>query len=538
MKQHVSVQPLPPLRRERAADTLGTLALAVMLCAMLTLFLLSLFYGARIRPGQYHVIPRSDLFEVNEITSFLAFALMLVALWQIRRIKLTQSVLIGLGVAVLAAHLIVGLVYVFSVEGAPTCDAGILYNTLIRMRTGAMDQSFMLDSSNSYRYYLVSYPFQFGYFSVMDILLRITGAQLLAPVLRGLDVLCIVAAYGAIMLLTQKIFHNEHVTLLTILLLAVCIQPLLYSAACYSQIPSFAFGIWGVYAAVNYLTNRRKRNLLLAAVLLALAVYLKPNAWIMIAAVSIVLVLDAIRAWRWQSLAAVVVLVALALPAPKLIQSYYEAEIGTSFGKGYPMVSWIAMSLQEGDHSTGWYDHSYNVKLKRQFGEDMEGVSKQSMIDLKVGLENITADLNSTIVFLSEKIGTQWLEPTFMCIWATNGGGAPVPSATNAFSQFFYGERFDNMFRFAMRYYLILIYGGSVLSVLFLFRRRSDAALILPLIILGGVLYHVLFEAQSRYALNYLPLFAPVAAYGILTLGSAVTGWLRKKKTDTTEKEA
>lgn len=538
MKQHVSVQPLPPLRRERAADTLGTLALAVMLCAMLTLFLLSLFYGARIRPGQYHIMSRADLFAVNELTSLAAFVAIVIVLWQIARLKPTKTHVLALGIAVLASHLIVGLLWVLSLEGSPTCDAGILYDILIKMRTGAKDATFLKNAGDMYRYYLVSYPFQFGFFSYTDLLFKITGETLLAPAIRVISVLCIVSSYGAIMLLTQKIFHNEHVTLLTILLLAVCIQPLLYSAACYSQIPSFAFGIWGVYAAVNYLTNRRKRNLLLAAVLLALAVYLKPNAWIMIAAVSIVLVLDAIRAWRWQSLAAVVVLVALALPAPKLIQSCYEAEIGTSFGKGYPMVSWIAMSLQEGDHSTGWYDHSYNVKLKRQFGEDMEGVSKQSMIDLKVGLENITADPNSTIVFLSEKIGTQWLEPTFMCIWATNGGGAPVPSATNAFSQFFYGERFDNMFRFAMRYYLILIYGGSVLSVLFLFRRRSDAALILPLIILGGVLYHVLFEAQSRYALNYLPLFAPVAAYGILTLGSVVTGWLRKKKTDTTEKEA
>ena len=538
MRRHLPIQPLPPLRRERTADVLGALALLVALCAMLTLFLLSLFYGARIRPGQYHIMSRADIFEVNEWTSLVAFIAMVILLWQLLRLKHTRSLIFTLGITVLAAHLLVGLTWVLSLEGPPTCDAGILYDILIKMRTGAKDATFLKNAGDMYRYYLVSYPFQFGFFSYTDLLFQITGETLLAPAIRVMSVLCIVSSYGAIMLLTQKIFRDEHVTLLTILLLAVCIQPLLYSAACYSQIPSFAFGIWGVYAAVNYLENRRKRNLLLAAVLLAVAVYLKPNAWIMIVAVAIAFVLDAIRARRWQSLLAVLALVLLALPAPKLIQSYYEAETGTTFGKGYPLVSWIAMSLQEGDHTTGWYDHNYNVKLKRQFGEDMAGISKQSVIDIQDGLRNITSEPGKLGVFLSEKIGTQWLEPTFMCIWATNGGSAPVPTATNAFSQFFYGERFDNIFRFAMRYYLILIYGGALLSVSMLFRRRTDAALILPLIILGGVLYHVLFEAQSRYALNYLPLFAPVAAYGILALGSVVAGWLKKKKHDAAGKEA
>ena len=537
MRKPSPAEPLSPLRRERAADILGTLALAAVLCAMLTLFLLSLFYGARLRPGQYHIMSRADIFEVNEWTSLVAFIAMVILLWQILRLKRSKSLVLALGIAVLAAHLLVGLTWVLSLEGPSTCDAGILYDILIKMRAGAKDATFLKNTGDMYRYYLVSYPFQFGFFSYTDLLLKLTGEVLLAPAIRVLSVLFIVSSYGAIMLLTQKIFRDEHITLLTILLLAVCIQPLLYSSACYSQIPSFAFGIWGIYAAVNYLTNRRKRTLLLSAVLLALAVYLKPNAWIMIAAVSIVLVLDAIRAWRWRSLAAVLVLVALALPAPKLIQSYYEAEIGTTFGKGYPMVSWIAMSLQEGDHTTGWYDHTYNVKLKRQFGEDMEGVSKQSIVDLRDGLESITSEPEKLRVFLSEKIGSQWLEPTFMCIWATNGGGPPVPSATNAFSRFFYGERFDNLFRFGMRYYLILLYGGAVLSVIMLFRKRKDAMLILPLIILGGVLYHVLFEAQSRYALNYLPLFAPVAAFGIVTSGEKIRGWFSRRKHNAAGKE-
>ena len=42
--------------------------------------------------------------------------------------------------------------------------------------------------------------------------------------------------------------------------------------------------------------------------------------------------------------------------------------------------------------------------------------------------------------------------------------------------------------------------------------------ILLPLILLGGFGYHLLFEAKSQYALTYLPLLLPIAAYGLNTL--------------------
>ena len=164
VRQQKSTEPLSLNGRKRAANVLGSFALAAMLCAMLTLFLLSLFYSARIRPGQYHIMSRADLFEKNELTNIAAFIVMVLVLWQIRRIKLTEKTLLVLGVMVLTAHLIIGLAWVFSIKGAPTCDAGILYDTLIKMRTGAKDTSFLMKPDNMYRYYLVSYPYQFVFF--------------------------------------------------------------------------------------------------------------------------------------------------------------------------------------------------------------------------------------------------------------------------------------------------------------------------------------------------------------------------------------
>ena len=49
--------------------------------------------------------------------------------------------------------------------------------------------------------------------------------------------------------------------------------------------------------------------------------------------------------------------------------------------------------------------------------------------------------------------------------------------------------------------------------------------MIFPIALLGGVLFHLLFEASSKYVLSYLPLFCPLAAYGILALGVDVKKW-------------
>ena len=61
-----------------------------------------------------------------------------------------------------------------------------------------------------------------------------------------------------------------------------------------------------------------------------------------------------------------------------------------------------------------------------------------------------------------------------------------------------------------------------------LLRKRSAEQLILPVAIVGGVLFHLLFEANSKYALSYLPLLLPYAAYGILDFGINTHPWFVK----------
>ena len=59
-----------------------------------------------------------------------------------------------------------------------------------------------------------------------------------------------------------------------------------------------------------------------------------------------------------------------------------------------------------------------------------------------------------------------------------------------------------------------LVFFGMLLSLFELWRQRDMRNCLLPLIVLGGLLYHLLFEAKSLYAQPYFMLMIPMAAFG------------------------
>ena len=62
---------------------------------------------------------------------------------------------------------------------------------------------------------------------------------------------------------------------------------------------------------------------------------------------------------------------------------------------------------------------------------------------------------------------------------------------------------------------------GTALLAIGLLRRKAwawphlYAPLALMVAVLGGFLYHMLFEAKSQYLMIYLPMMAPLAAWGL-----------------------
>ena len=82
----------------------------------------------------------------------------------------------------------------------------------------------------------------------------------------------------------------------------------------------------------------------------------------------------------------------------------------------------------------------------------------------------------------------------------------------------------ESTLKLLMNFYQQGILFGFLLALVGLWRRREICQCLLPLIILGGVLYHLLCEAKSQYSFAFFLLMIPIASYGLHFLFEALQG--------------
>ena len=381
----------------------------------------------------------------------------------------------------------------------------------------AGDTAQISQSGAYFHYYLVRFPYQCGLLSIYEVLVRIFGATPALAVARLINLGMLLSAYAALLMTTQRLFHDEWVTLLTAIFMCLCLQPVLSTTFVYGLIPALALSIWALYFVVRYLQTAKKRNIIPAAALLMLAVYLRSNTWIVIAAVVIVLLMEAIRARKLTPILLGLLIVVLALPLPKLAQQYYETRLDTSFGSGYPKSYWMAMSLQDGQKAAGWHVSDYQVEMEQTYGEDVAAIDTRAKQDIRAGIAGLFNSPARLCEYLYEKLVSQWNEPTFLSIWITKS--VKAYEDPGALAKAVYNDQTEAAFRQAEGYVLRVLYAALCIGVFALLRRRGTERLLMPLVIFGGALFHLIFEAKSQYVVEYLPLIWPIAALGIVSLG-------------------
>ena len=184
-------------------------------------------------------------------------------------------------------------------------------------------------------------------------------------------------------------------------------------------------------------------------------------------------------------------------------------------GGGGPRLCGMARGVSEGKSCSGWYERAYTTDVYAATGYDPAATAETARETIAARVEYFRQNPRECERFFSRKLLSQWNEPTYQGLW-TNQVRKNYSEPGKLYELIC--QRFARRLTQLMNYFQQLVFLGFTLGLVLLWRKKDIKAALFPLIILGGLLYHLLFEAKSQYALGYIILMIPVAAYGFIRL--------------------
>ena len=431
-----------------------------------------------------------------------------------------------LTVILLAWTVIISSAFVCSAKLQPSQDSYII--SFFAQQSAKGDYSY-------YHEYFSFFPYQFGFalyeelfFRLFYLILPSAPEGFAAVALQLLNVLYSAVIFFTLVKISGLLFNGERTEKLTALLLFFCIQPMLFTTFMYGSIPALCFGTLAVLMYLKYRKSEKTEFAVLCILFICLATLLKLNTLIFVVALGIVWLIDIIRKPTLKPALLLALMIVSVLAMKSLPQRYYEAKMGESLGKGIPQSGWLAMGLNEGQSGPGWYDPTYTTTnfIDSDYDTDLSDIKAKAAIAER--LSEFAAEPGEALKFFKAKFESQWNEPSYESLWLNQVNKSY--SHSGKLYDFLCKDHADRISAFMNIFQQAIFVTFTLGLIMMLMGKRDINAVILPLIILGAMLYHLMFEAKSQYALGYFLLMIPAAAYGIDCIGGKALSAVLKER--------
>ena len=476
----------------------------------------------------------------------------------------------GLLIFTLGFIFCLGVLLILFGRTVPAADAMSVYNAALEWIQGNLD---VIHPTVSYLSY---YPQQIGLMAFLELFLRIwnlTGISAPAWHFIKLIYVCLLCTAVLFQYLSLKYLWREHWEEISCcyLLLVCCNLPMImYSSFVYGEIPSFAALSVGLYLLLRLLSgitfpgrasdisckgmsvkpfaSEASSETILSPKLhctrsafftgtgsilfLALSVMLRKNSLIPIIAVLLVLLFESLRFGRSVRarlclLGMAVCLAVTSVGILPLVQKCYEKKAGNTLSSGVTAMSYFAMGMQEASRGCGWYN-GFNIDTYDAAGMDSalaNEISRQAVLER---LAYFREHPGYAVDFYARKHLSQWADGTYASRQATL---ASYGGRSGFFQEVYDGSLSSAYIEWGNAWQNVLYLGTLVFCVSAVHRKRKYTAtapqgsntaslyLYVGLIaVLGGFLFHILWEANSRYIFLYSLLLMPYCAAGVYTV--------------------
>lgn len=511
-------------------DSIYALGLAfikiVGLLLLLFLFLSGFFYTCYAEDMTTQlVLTRADniLWNLSGLLILLGVAA-LVGRWASGNYRKRKKLLLA---AVLCWCGLLGLLLAVFGRTVPAADAMSVYSVAEKLAEGNLGVIHPTES------YLSYYPQQIGLASFYEGIIRLWKLLPIAlPAYHIIKCLNTALACALVYFLyrsVQLLFKDDRTDVLFLLLAGGNAPLIMYTSFVYGEIPSFALFSAGLFFLLKFIKSDSRKPAyslhsiltsgLPAIFLFSFSVLLRKNSLILIIAVLLVTLLEWIISRRPGLIIFTFVCAVCAFNILPLVQRLYEHRAGNTLRSGVPAISYFAMGMQESSRGNGWYN-GFNFNTYQAAGMDDAQTALLSQEAIRKRLSYFQSHPGYMAEFYKGKLLSQWADGTYACRQATL---ATFGGRKEFIQKIYEGPYSAYLIGYCNAYQNLLYLGALLFALLSLKKKTLGNIPGLPLYlcmigVLGGFLFHLMWEANSRYIFPYGLLLLPYAAYGISML--------------------
>ena len=413
--------------------------------------------------------------------------------------------------------MVLGITWIMMCRTSPISDQGFVSMIASQFLDGCYNQ---LNKGG----YLYTYPYQLGIIGFIEIIYSIVGKDNYIFVMI-LNVFALCISFYYLYKISIEIFKDDKSSMFTIVLLAGCISSIFYCTYVYGTLFGLMFALVGVYYQLRYYNTDKIRYAFVSMILIVIAVILKSNYLIVLIA-SVIMLL-----FKFLNNRKIIIFIIIGMffignaLANSALYNYYEVVSDKKINEGAPKLLWIAMGLQNGHGGEGWYNEfNWNVYNDNYDSKKSNEIAKES---INTSIKNFIKNPSYALKFFYRKIVSQWNEPTYQSLWGSHYAGQHTGTLSKVVMSIYHGRLNKIILEYLNIYHFII---WSCALYFFIRNRKTITVqqVYLIIIVIGGFLFHIMWEAKAQYILPYFIMVIPYSAKGLRDILEDGMSYIRK----------
>lgn len=418
--------------------------------------------------------------------------------------------------------------FIGTYSGYPRADAGLTFDSMIAYLDGNLDP--FLPGG-----YIHQYPHQIGlmyYYMLGYSLFGGTRWLFYANVIWGL-----LANYSIWSIVRTSRYQTQTAEVASIILPVLFLPHMLFTLYGYNHTPSLALALYAIYRLQRYVNSLKWTHLATFTLAFSGAILVRQNFKITLMAALIVALLAFLQSKKFKVFLSVIALGIVAFLPGMLAQKVAESHLGVEIGKGIPTITWVALGLQDSrkdaielninrERLPGWYN-SYSGLLWAETDFNTEETARRSKEDLRSFVSNRLNEPMFGAKFFLTKISSSWLEPTYQSLFVAYLPDSERFFAPNLLHDLYSGGTNHAKFVMLLRPISFLLMAMSAYMLWNAVRNRVQARIdsvdVIAIAVLGGFLFHLIWETKSLYVYSYTFMSIALAAIGIGFLSERIS---------------